>query len=117
MENIKLIIIDKISKYGQHYIEANTSIFENTEMTSRFIKTSEIQNVFPISDYNLEEHVDSEVSWVRSMINDNLYKYFYIEVDKTYPCYRSANNSNLLLVKGDFRLFLEIMLLGGSFKA
>lgn len=117
MENFKLITIDKISKYGQHYLEANTHIFKNTEMTSRFIKTSEIKNVFPISDYNLEEHIDSEVSWVKSMIVDNLYKYFYIQVDKFFPCYKSANDSNLLLVKGDFREFLEIMHTGGSFKA
>jgi hypothetical protein len=117
MENFKLITIDKISKYGQNYIEANTRIFENAEMTSRFVKTSEIKNVFPISDYDLEEHVDREVSWVKSMINDNLYKYFYLEVNKKYPCYRNTNESNLLLVKGDFRLFLEIMHTGGNFKA
>jgi hypothetical protein len=114
MENFNIITLEKTSKYGQHYVEADIREFEKIKTKPRIIKTKDIIDVFLLSDYDLEGHKEEEVEWVNSMIKEGLNKYFYLKLNQTLlSCY--GKQTDLILVFGDYLEFMPLIHTGGYF--
>jgi hypothetical protein len=112
MEIFKIITIEKASKFGQHYTEANLDIFNKTLMKTRMIKTSEIEEIIPLSDFDIENYKEEEHEEIEKVIKDYLYTYFYIKI-KTPIKSNNGKDSFLILVKGDIIEFMKLLHTGG----
>jgi hypothetical protein len=115
MESFKLITIEKTSKYGQ-YLDADTRFFEKIETKPRIIKTKDVVDIFLLSDYDLSEHKDDEITWVESMIKEGLNKYFYLKLKEPVRDY-NFKLTDIILVFGNFMEFMNLMHTGGHLKS
>lgn len=116
METFKIITIENASKFGQHYIEANLDIFNRTLMKPRIIKTSDIEDVLPLSDFDIESYKEEEHNEIERVIKEYLHKYFYIKVKNPIKS-DYGKDAFLIFVKGDIIEFMKLLHTGGHFKA
>ena len=116
MEKFNLITIEKASKFGQHYVEANLDLFNRTLMKPRVMKTSEIEDVIPLSDFDIENYKEEEHEEIEKVIKDYLHTYFYIKI-KTPIKSDYGKDAFLIFVKGDIIEFMKLLHTGGHFKS
>ena len=115
MEAFKVITIEKASKYGL-VLDADIRRFESLPTKPMIVKTKDIEDIFLLSDYELDDHVEKEHDWVKHMINEGMYKYFFLKTNKQF---KTCNDTivDTVLVFGDYREFMNLIHEGGHLKA
>ena len=83
-------------------------------MRPMIIKTTDIEDLIPLSDFNVNEYKEEEREEIREVIRNCLNKYFYIKLKKPIKSVH-YKDSFLIFVEGDIIKFMKLMHKGGHF--